>query len=423
MLDIKYIHQNTKKVQDGNEAKGFKVDIAQILALDNEIRPLQQELEQLQADRNKISQEIPKTSPEKRESLKKDVLAIKQKMDQLEPKIKEGKAQLDEMLLKVAQPAGDDVPFGKDDKDNVEVKKWGTPRKFDFAHKDHIELGEKLGILDFERGVKVSGSRSYVLKGDGALLEQAILRFAFDHVVNKGFIPHAVPLLVKEEAMIGTGYFPVGRDQAYYIEKDKLALIGTSEVSLCAMYANEMLSEEQLPLRLTAMTSCFRREAGTYGKDTRGLYRVHQFNKIEMVIIGSSDKEVSQKYHQELLGISEDILQGLGLPYRVVYVCTGDLGQGQVRKNDIETWMPSRKSYGETHSCSTFHDFQARRLNLRYKSKDGQKQFVYTLNNTALATPRVILAILENCQEADGSITIPKALVPYMGGKTRIEKP
>lgn len=420
MLDIKYIRQNTQKVQEGNDAKGFKIDVSQVLKIDNELRPLQQELEQLQADRNKISQEIPKAGAEQRESLKKDVLAIKTKMESLEPRVNLLKEQMNEFLLKIAQPAGDDVPFGKDDKENVEVRKWGTPRQFSFAEKDHIALGEKLRILDFERGVKVSGSRSYVLKGDGALLEQAILRFAFDLVVKRGFVPHSVPLLVKEEAMIGTGYFPVGRDQAYFIEKDKLALIGTSEVSLCSMYTNEMLNEEELPLRLTAMTSCFRREAGTYGKDTRGLYRVHQFNKIEMVILASSEKELSETYHHELLGISEDILKALGLPYRVVYVCTGDLGQGQVRKHDIETWMPSRKGYGETHSCSTFHDFQARRLNLRYKAKDGQKQFVYTLNNTALATPRVILALLENYQEEDGSISLPEVLHPYMGGKTRI---
>ncbi len=420
MLDIKYIQQNLKKVQDGNTAKGFKVDLSELVNLDNQIRPLQQELEQLQAERNKISQEIPKASNEKREELKKAVLVIKQKMEGLEPDIQKKREIFNEIMLKVAQPAGEDVPHGKDDKDNVELRKWGTPKTFSYKFKDHIELGEKLGIIDFERGVKIAGSRSYVLKGDGALLEQAIMRFAFDLVVKKGFVPHSVPLLVKEEAMVGTGYFPVGRDQAYFIEKDKLALIGTSEVSLCSMYANETLNEADLPLRLTALTSCFRREAGTYGKDTKGLYRVHQFNKIEMVILAAADKELSQKYHQELLSISEELLQVLGLPYRVVYVCTGDLGQGQVRKHDIETWMPSRQGYGETHSCSTFYDFQARRLNLRYKTKDGQRLFAYTLNNTALATARIVLAILENYQEEDGSISLPSVLHPYMMGKKRI---
>ncbi len=420
MLDIKFIRQNAKQVQDANTAKGFKVDVSQVLALDETIRPLQQELEQLQAERNKLSQDIPKAPADQRDELKKQVQTIKSKMETLTIKLDEQRAALNELMLKLAQPAAPDVPHGKDDSENVEIRKWGTPRNFSFAAQDHISLGEKLGILDFERGVKVSGSRSYILKKDGALLEQAVLRFAYDYVVSKGFQPHAVPVLVKEEAMVGTGYFPVGRDQAYYIEKDKLALVGTSEVSLCSMHANEMLSENELPLKYTSLTSCFRREAGTYGKDTRGLYRVHQFNKIEMVVIAEADAEKSMTYHHELLGIAEGILQALELPYRVVYVCTGDLGQGQVRKHDVETWMPSRQGYGETHSCSTFYDFQARRLNIRYKTKDGQKQHAYTLNNTALAAPRIILALLENFQEADGSITLPKALHPYMMGKTRI---
>ncbi len=420
MLDIKFIRQNAQQVQAGNDAKGFKVDVSQVLALDDEIRPMQQELEQLQAERNKLSQEIPKAQADKRELLKKEVLAIKVKMESLEAVLNERRPILNELLLKLAQPAGPDVPFGKDDKENVEVRKWGDPRKFAFSAKDHIAIGEKLGILDFERGVKVAGSRSYILKRDGALLEQAVLRFGYDFVVKKGFAPHSVPLLVKEEAMIGTGYFPVGRDQAYFIEKDKLALIGTSEVSLCSMHANEMLTEEELPLRYTSLTTCFRREAGTYGKDTRGLYRVHQFNKIEMVVFAVADAKKSEEYHHELLSISEGILQALELPYRVVYVCTGDLGQGQVRKHDIETWMPSRNGYGETHSCSTFHDFQARRLNIRYKTKDGQKAIAYTLNNTALAIPRILLALLENFQEADGSVSLPSVLHPYMMGKTRL---
>lgn len=415
MLDIKFIRQNLEFVEQGNLAKGFKIDFKQLIKLDDEIRPMQLALEQLQADRNRISQEIGQAKAEDRDALKKEVLNIKAKMESLEKDLGEKKGLLQELMLKVAQPARADVPKGKDDKENVEIRKWGTVPKFSFAAKDHIELGEKLGIFDFERGVKLSGSRSYILKNDGALLEQAILRFAYDRVVQRGFSPHSVPVLVRDEAMVGTGYFPIGRDQAYYIEKDKLSLVGTGEVPLCAMHENDVLQEEELPLRYTAMTPCFRREAGTYGKDTRGLYRVHQFYKIEMVIMAAADDKLSEGYHEELLNISESILQDLGLAYRVVYVCTGDLGQGQVRKHDIETWMPSRQAYGETHSCSTFYDFQARRLNLRYKTKTGQRNFVYTLNNTALATPRVILAILENYQQADGRIALPKALHSYMG--------
>lgn len=414
MLDIKVIRKNPQMIQKGNIAKGFKVDIDQLLELDNEIRPLQQDWENLQAQRNKLSQQIAQASPEERERLKQEVHAIKEKMAGLDAQVKEKKTLLHERMLEVAQPARDDVPAGKDDKDNVELRKWGTPRNFAFTPLDHVSLGEKRGLLDIERGVKLSGPRSFVLKGDGALLERALLNLTYDIVIKRGFTPMSIPVLVKEDAMVGTGYFPTGREQAYFIEKDKLALVGTAEVSLCSFYEGEMLREEDLPLKLMAQSSCFRREAGTYGKDTRGLYRVHQFQKIEMVIMSPADKAISDKCHEELLSISEEVLQALELPYRVVFVCTGDLGQGQVYKHDIETWMPSRKAYGETHSCSSFYDFQSRRLNIRYKTKDGTNAYTYTLNNTALATPRAILALLENFQEKDGSIKLPKALHSYM---------
>ncbi|MBI2602847.1 MAG: serine--tRNA ligase [Deltaproteobacteria bacterium] len=418
MLDIKVIRKNPQLIQKGNNAKGFKVDVDKILRLDDEIRPLQQDWENSQALRNKLSREIAQASPAEREKLKREVLSIKEKMEDLESQLKEKKAILQERLLEIAQPPREDVPQGKDDKDNVEIRKWGTPRAFDFEPLEHVSLGEKRDILDIERGVRLSGSRSYVLKGAGALLERAILNLTYDLVVKKGFTPMSVPVLVKEEAMVGTGYFPTGREQAYFIEKDKLALVGTAEVSLCSFHSGEVLREEDLPLKLMAQTSCFRREAGTYGRDTHGLYRVHQFQKIEMVVISPADHAINDQCHEELLSISEEVLQLLELPYRVVYVCTGDLGQGQVYKHDIETWMPSRKAYGETHSCSSFYEFQSRRLNMRYKTKDGKNAFTYTLNNTALATPRVILALLENFQEKDGTIKLPAALHPYMGRDT-----
>ena len=230
-----------------------------------------------------------------------------------------------------------------------------------------------------------------------------------------------IPVLVTEECMTGTGYFPTGREQAYFVEKDRLALVGTSEVSLTSYHAGEMLKDTELPIRYMALSSCFRREAGTYGKDTSGLYRVHQFQKIEQVIIGPNDAAASEALHKELVENAEGILQAFGLPYRVVYVCTGDLGQGQLRKHDIETWMPSRNAYSETHSCSSFHEFQSRRLNLRYKDKDGNKFFCHTLNNTAIATPRVLILLIEHYQQKDGSIRIPEALIPYMQGQTVIK--
>lgn len=418
MLDIKFIRENAELVQNATIAKKFPVDVDHILAIDQEIKPMQIKWETLQASRNQLSKEIGKASKDERASKIAQVSEIKKEMEGLGEEIKLKKNELHDLLLLVAQPARDDVPVGEDDSDNVEVKKWGEPRVFDFEPKDHIALGEKLGMIDIERGVKLSGSRSYLLTGDGALLEQAILRYTYDKLVSKKYRPMSVPVLVNETAMEGTGYFPIGREQAYCTEKDNMALIGTSEVSLCGMHEDEILAEADLPLKYLAQTSCFRREAGTYGKDTKGLYRVHQFQKIEMVIISRADKEESDQLHDELLNNAESIMQDFGLPYRVVYVCTGDLGQGQVRKHDIETWMPSRDNYGETNSCSSFYDFQARRLKIRYRSsKDGKNHFAYTLNNTALAVPRVILAIMENHQREDGKIDIPECLQPYMGGR------
>jgi seryl-tRNA synthetase len=251
-------------------------------------------------------------------------------------------------------------------------------------------------------------------------LEQAVLRFVYDKLISKSYLPMSIPVLVTEEAMIGTGYFPTGREQAYYVEKDSLALVGTAEVSLTSYRSGEILDHKELPIKMFAQSSCFRREAGTYGKDTAGLYRVHQFQKIEQVIVAESDAELSTKYHEELLNNAEEVMKAFEIPYRVVYVCTGDLGQGQIRKHDIEAWMPSRNSYSETHSCSTFHDFQARRLKMRYKDKEGKTSFCYTLNNTAIASPRILIPLLENHQEEDGSIRIPKALQPYIGNKEYI---
>jgi len=290
----------------------------------------------------------------------------------------------------------------------------------DFEPRDHVDLGESLDILDIARGVKLAGTRNYILKNEGVLLELAVLRLALDLMVERGFSPMIVPHLVKEEAMTGTGYFPLGREQAYAVEKDELFLIGTSEVSVTSFHMGEILDEKDLPRHYCGYSFCFRREAGTYGKDTRGLYRIHQFQKVEQVSVCVADEEVSVREHALLLGNAEALLQRLELPYRVVNVCSGDLGQGQVRKNDLETWMPSRGAYGETHSCSTFHDFQARRLGLRYRDADGQVRFCHTLNNTVAASPRILIPILELNQQADGSVVIPKALRPYMGGMERI---
>ena len=421
MLDIKFIRENKDLVQKAAEDKRFKVDLDKLLELDDQLKVKKNELEVLQAERNSLSKQIGKAaSNEEREELKAKVSEFKPKMAELEHVVKDLDAKVQEELLRVPNPAREDVPVGKDDADNVQVKTWGEIPEFGFKLKDHVELGKLHDIIDIERGVKLAGSRSYVLKGDGARLEQALLNFTLDHLHKKGYTQLTVPVLVLEDAMVGTGYFPNGRDQAYCVEKDNLALVGTSEVPMVSYYSKEMLKEENLPIRLTAQSTCFRREAGTYGKDTKGLYRVHQFQKVEQVILGVADKEDTDKLHNELLQNSEEIMQALELPYQVVYVCTGDLGQGQVRKHDIETWMPSRSSYGETHSCSTFYDFQARRLGIRYKNSEGKKKVCFTLNNTAIATPRVLIPLLEMHQQEDGRIKIPKVLQPYMGGQEYI---
>lgn len=415
MLDIKFIRENKDMVAKAAKDKRFNVDLDSLLKADETLRAHQSEMEQLQAERNRVSKQIASASPAERDSLKAQVSSLKPKLESLEAEVRNLSAEVERQLLLVPAPARADVPIGKDDSENVEVKKWGTPRTFAFKARTHMELGEKLDMVDVERGVKLAGSRSYVLKGWGARLEQAILRLTLDKLINKGYIQLSIPVLVNEEAMTGTGYFPNGRDQAYLVERDNMALVGTAEVSLTSYHAGEILKEADLPLKYMAQSSCFRREAGTYGKDVHGLYRVHQFLKVEQVVIAKNDIEGSEVLHNELLNNAEEILQALELPYRVVYVCTGDLGQGQVRKHDIETWMPSRNSYSETHSCSTFHDFQARRLKIRYKDSNGQNQICHTLNNTAIASPRVLIPFMETHQEEDGSIRIPKALVPYLG--------
>ena len=303
------------------------------------------------------------------------------------------------------------------------MRTWGTPRKFAFEIRDHVELGLLHDIVDFERASKLAGSRTYFLKGTGALLELAVLRLALDHISSKGFTPMLVPNLVRSFAMFGTAYYPGGEEQSYQVENDGLALIGTSEVPLTAYHASEILALADLPRRYAGWSSCFRREAGTYGRDTRGLYRIHQFQKVEQVVICTADEAQSLQFHQQILQNSEEVLQMLELPYRVVNVCGGDLGRGQVQKFDLETWMPSRDSYSETHSASRFHEFQARRLNMRYRDAEGKVQFCHTLNNTVIASPRILIPLLESNQQEDGSIDVPAALQPYLNGQKRLEPP
>ena len=420
MIDIKLIRQDPEKFKKAATDKGFDVDIAKLLRIDATLRRQKQQLQDTATEKNNIGKSIPKLDGKEKAIKLNRLSELKQLEININANIRECQPEFDGLMLQVAQPAADGVPFGEDDTQNVEIRKWGEIRQFDFEPKDHVQLGLDLDIIDIERGVKLAGARNYFLKGDGALLHWAVLRFAMDRMVAKGYVPLSVPVLMRDEVMMGTGFFPGSEDQTYQMEKDGLNLAGTAEVPLTAYHKGEILSAEQLPLKYVALSTCFRREAGAAGKDTYGLYRIHQFDKIEQVIIGENDEDKSKDYHTEILANAEEVMQALELPYRVVNVCTGDLGRGQVQKYDIEAWMPSRNSYGETHSASRFYEFQARRLNLRYKTAQKKNVFCHTLNNTVIASPRILIPILELNQNPDGSVNIPKALQPYMNGKDKI---
>lgn len=422
MIDIKLIRENPEKFIEGSKAKNLSVDINKLLKIDSELSDCKKQLQELATEKNSIGKSIPKLSNEERPQALAKLGGLKEKEAGLNEQINELGPQFDELMEKVPQPASPDVPYGEDDTENVEMRKWGTIRKFDFTPKDHVDIGVGLGIIDIERGVKLAGTRNYFLKGDGALLHWAVLRFSMDYMIERGYTPMSVPLLMRDEVMRGTGYFPGSEEQTYQMERDSLNLVGTAEVPVTAYHSGEILKYDQLPVKSVALSTCFRREAGAAGKDTRGLYRIHQFDKVEQVIISENDEEKSIEYHNEILANSEGVMQAMGLPYRVVNVCTGDLGRGQVQKFDIEAWMPSRDSYGETHSASRFYEFQARRMNLRYKTEDKKNVYCHTLNNTVIASPRVLIPILELNQNEDGSVTIPEVLRPYMGNKERIIK-
>jgi len=423
MIDIKQIAENPARFKEACKAKGFHADIDRLLEIYRELTASKTQLQQILADKNRLGKEIPKLTAQQKESALTQLAELKKAEASHGEKIKALEPEFDRLMLQVPQPADVDVPQGKDDTENVEIKKVGEVRKFDFEPKDHVQLGLVLDVIDVERGVKLAGTRNYFLKGDGALLHWAVLRFAIDLMVSRGYVPMSVPLLMKDEAMRGTGYYPGAEEQTYRMEKDELNLAGTAEVPLTAFHMGEILQADELPLKFVGLSSCFRREAGAAGKDTYGLYRIHQFDKVEQVVICKNCVEESNKYHEEILSNAEAVMQALEIPYRVVIVCTGDLGRGQAKKYDIEGWMPSRGNYCETHSASKFYDFQARRMNLRYKDPVSKKNFFcHTLNNTVIASPRILIPLMELYQNSDGSITIPKVLRPYMNGKEKITR-
>jgi seryl-tRNA synthetase len=376
---------------------------------------MKQQLQDITTEKNQAGKAIAtlKDPQEKKTTIEK-MSQLKEQEKQISEQLPDHEAQLNELLLNVPQPAHPKTPIGKSEKDNVEVRRWGQVRQFDFEPKDHTALGEQLGIIDIARGVKLSGSRYYVLRGAGALLHQAVLRLAHDMMVAKGFEALTVPVLTKEQTFMGTGWFPEGKAQVYQVPEDELFLIGTAEVPATSLYMDEILSCDELPKKFVAQSLCFRREAGAAGKDTAGIYRIHQFEKVEQVIICQADMEEVERWHQEIVANSEDVLQALEIPYRVIEICTGDMGMAKYRMYDIESYMPSRGGYCETHSASNLLDFQARRLNLRYRDENRKIKYCYTLNNTVIASPRILIPLLELNQNADGSVNVPKALQKYM---------
>lgn len=422
MIDLNLLRSDPDSFRTACEKKRVKFDVDAFLRLDEDYRSKKTVLESLRAQQNAVSKEIPKLSGAEKDAKLAEMKEVAAALKSGAVDFKELETQWERQQLSIPSVPLDQVPVGATDKENVETKRWGKLPEFNFNPRDHVDLGKSLDILDIERGVKVAGSRNYFLKGEGVRLHHAVLQFALDHLHRRGYTLMDPPHIVNYRAMMGTSYFPGGEENAYHLDErdSELYLIGTSEVPVASYHADEILERASLPRRYAGFSACYRREAGTYGKDTHGVYRIHQFYKVEQVILCEADKELSAQMHAELLGNAEELLQALELPYRVVDVCTGDMGQGQVYKNDIETWMPSRNSYGETHSCSTFHDFQARRLEIRYKDDQGRNRYCHTLNNTLVASPRILIPLLEIYQQADGSVVVPKALRPFMGGTEKI---
>ncbi|HZU69280.1 MAG TPA: serine--tRNA ligase [Ktedonobacteraceae bacterium] len=422
MLDMAFIRNHPDVVKEAARVKNNTLDIDYLLEVDRKVLELQHQVEETRAEQNRVSKEIPRVGKdkEKRDALIAEGKRLGDQIKAMEPGLNELVEERYQLLLLVPNIPDPSTPIGKDENDNVPIKYWGEKPRFNFEPLDHYTLMQNLDLVDIERAVKIAGARSYALKGDAARMELALMNFALDRIARKGFTPLIVPAMARDFCFIGNGQFPKGRDQVYAIEDEDTFLVGTAEVSITGMYKDEILRAEDLPMTLVGYCPCFRKEAGTYGKDTRGVFRIHQFSKVEQYVICKADHEESVRWHEQLLQNSEELVQALELPYRVVNVCTGDMGDGKVGMYDLECWIPSEGRYRETHSCSYFHDWQARRVNIRYRDEDGKVKFVHTLNNTAIASPRILIPIFETHQQADGSIRIPEALQPFMGGQKYI---
>ncbi len=433
MLDIKFIREHKNELETAVKNKGISLNLSELLSIDKDRTILIRDIDELREEKNKLNDEInkAKNDEERKESIGKGK-AIKDKLTELEPKLDEINIKFDELMVRVPTIPSPDTPVGKGEADNKEIFHWGEPKKFDFKPKDHMELGKALDILDFEKGTKVGGFRGYYVKNDGVLLMMGIMMYAIQKMVGKGYQPMIPPTLIKGFALFGSGYFkgaeynPEIDGEIYQIatsdkeatgelSKDKKFLVGTSEPPLLAYYSDETLKAEDLPLKICGYSQCYRSEIGSYGKDVKGMYRVHEFMKVEQVVVAEADTEKANKIQDEMTNISGEMHEELGLPYRRLQICTGDMSPGKYRAFDLEAWLPGMNRWAETGSASNFLDWQARRLNVKYVDKEGNKQYAYLLNNTALASTRTFIAILENYQTEKGTIVVPEVLRSYVG--------
>lgn len=417
MLDINYIRENTDTVKKAAQNKNRPSEaIDRVLTVDTERRRLIVTIESIRQERNRLNEQL---KVGRTEALMAKSSELKQQLQDLEPQLRQTESTFYELMLQIPNVPFDEVPVGKDESGNVVVKTWGDIPKLGFTPKSHIELAKDLDIIDFDRGSKVAGFRGYFLKNDAVMLQFALMHYTLQKFITKGYTPMVPPVILKKRSFINTGHFPWGEKEVYQLKTEEgeegQYVTGTAEVPLVSYYQDEVLNEKDLPIRMIGFSPCYRKEAGSYGKDAQGVYRVHEFVKTEQVVICKNDPDEARKLHEEMLTFTEEIAQELGLPYRILLMCTGDMGEPQAKKFDLEAWMPGRDNWGELASDSIMTDFQSRRANVRYRDNKNEMKYVYMLNNTASNSPRWLVAILENFQQADGSVKIPAVLVPYMG--------
>src|SRR5215210_7840008 len=415
LLDLKFIRENAEVVEENARNRGVDADVGLVVELADRRSALIQELNELRQRQNEMAKSIGRErDDEARGRLIEESRAMKERLPSREEELREVEEKLREEQLKIPNMTHPDSPIGKDDTENVEIRHWGEIPDYPFEPKDHVELGETLGIIDFDAGAKTTGSKFYFLRGDAVLLELGLIRYALNIIMERGYSPTITPDLARDKMLVGTGFIPRGPEtQIYSVEGSDVSMIATAEIPLAGQHADDIIEERDLPLRFAGLSHCFRTEAGSHGRASRGLYRVHQFTKVEMFAFTTPDQ--SEDMHEEMVGIEERIFQGLGLPYRVVDICTGDLGGAAYRKKDLQAWMPGRSDFGEVTSTSNTTDYQARRLTIRFRREGGRPQLLHTLNGTALAIPRALISLLEIYQQPDGSVMLPEALVPYVG--------